>query len=177
MTADPCEVMAQLVEQEACTIKAAEDLDLLDDARSIAEAEQQRTGLRDRFDAALGMPVVIRSTDATFIGLVDEVGPEFFVLRQDSQLILIRQSAIIDIEGLPRALRREEPVRAPLPATLATVLRRWACGGSVTICLTDLRRVRGCIESVGADHLELRAEEGSITCVAFIGISAVLSPQ
>jgi len=177
MTADPCEVMSQLVAQEACAIEADLDLELLDDARSIAEAELQRTSLRDRFDAAIGTAVCIRLLDASVDGVVDEVGPDVVLLRVRSTFILIRMSEIVEVLGLPRALRREDPSRPSMSPTLSAILRRWASGGPVTVWLTDLRRVRGCIESVGADHLELRADDGALTCLFFAGIRADISPR
>lgn len=172
MTSDPVETMNNVVALEASRLQSLRDNDLLLDAWAISEAEQQRSRLHDRLDAAVGEVVCLHLPGERLSGSVQAVGAEVVVIENPDELTAVAVGTIVSIEGLPRTLRSEhhDGHRSRVRVTWSSVLREWAESALMRLSLSDGRCVRAWVDSVGGDHLDLRDSEGNSQVVMFTAI-------
>jgi hypothetical protein len=174
MASDPCEVMGLVIAQEWSLISSLRDEELLSDAQSIAEAEQRRTRVLDRLEAACGQQIHVRLAGGCVSGTLRELGAGVLLLEGEHDLIAVGSLGIISLRELPPALRREGTPASPLPITWPSILRRHFDSVPVRMQLADGCQLRGLVESVGADHLDVRELDGTRHTVMFTGISMVI---
>jgi len=160
MTGDPCEVMSKVVAQEASYLQARSDDQLLVDALAIAEAEQQRTRMSDRLEAARGLVIGAHLPAGVFRGRVLAVGSGILVLDSSEACMAIATSSIISVEGLPYALRAESEAVRRLQTTWSSILRDWLEVAPVRFTLADGRCVQAFVDSVGEDFVDVRVDGG-----------------
>lgn len=177
MTSDPREVMSQVVDQEASWWQAVADDDLLGEALAISEAEQQRGRLIDRLETALGTPVIIALPGETVRGIVREIGADLVVLGSEMMSTFVSIPHVISIEGLPGCLRAELNDQHRVTLTWSSVLRQRINDVSWRLSLVDDTCIRGCVEVVGSDHVDLRATDGAMRTVPFTAIRAAISSR
>lgn len=176
MASDPVEVMEWVIAQESSVLQAHSDDEVLLDALAIAEAEQQRTRLDDRLEAALGSPVRVDLLGESLHGTVAGVGNDLLLLESEEASVAVARTSVIGFDRLPRALRAEGAASRRVAITWAAVLREWSEEGSVRFTLVDGRQVRATVDSVGGDHVDIRADDGCSAVLVFAAIrSAVIS--
>lgn len=176
MTSDPFEVMNAVVTQEVSRLQADSDLELLGDASAIAQAEAQRTRIRDRFEAASGAWIRVHVPGGVAQGRLVTVGESLIVLESDEACQAISVPAIVSIDSLPRALRQESERSPRVSATWTSVLRTWMASDFVRFSLVDGREVCARIDSLGSDHAGMRDSDGLSQIVMLAAIRrAVIS--
>lgn len=175
MTSDPLDVMRRVVEQEASLLQAVEDDDLLEDARAIAEAEQQRTRLRDRLEAARGMPIRVSVPGETLCGVLIDSGIDLVVLESETTRALVSLSQVTALEGLPLALREEGASADRVQLTWSAAMRTHVDGAPLQFTLVDGTCLRVVVDSVGADHVDLRGADRGVRTVPLAAIRSVVS--
>lgn len=176
MTSDPFAVMSAVVTQELSRLQANADLELLGDASAIAQAETQRTRIRDRFDAACGSWIQVHGPGGVVQGRLSTVGEGLILLESDVTCQAISMAAIVSIDSLPHALRQESAGSPRVSVTWSSVLRDWSASAFVRLSLADGRHVCARIESVGSDHADIRDSDGVGQTVMLAAIrSAVIS--
>jgi hypothetical protein len=172
MAIDPVEAMGNVVALEASRLQSLRDSDVLLEALAISEAELQRSRLRDRLEAAVGLTICVHLPGECLSGFVQAVGAEVLVIESPGALTAVAVGSIVSIEGLPRALRLEhEHEQVPrVRVTWSSVFREWAESALIRFTLSDGRCVRAWVDSVGGDHLDLRGSEGTVQMVMFSAI-------
>jgi hypothetical protein len=162
--------MGNVVAMEASRLQSLRDSEVLLEALAISEAESQRSRLRDRLEAAVGLTICVHLPGERLSGLVQAVGAEVLVIESPDALTAVAVGSIVSIEGLPRALRLEHEQVPRVRVTWSSVLRGWAESALIRFSLSDGRCVRAWVESVGGDHLDLRDAEGARQTVPFTAI-------
>ena len=175
MVLDPCEAMGRVVAQELSLLQACSDEEMLMDALAIAEAEQQRASLHDRLEAAFGLRIRIWLEGESLHGTVIAVGAHVVVLESDEARVALAVASILSVEGLPHALRRETDVRRSARTSWSAVLRESRRSASVRITLIDGRCLRASVESVGGDHCDIRAIDGTRSTLLLSALRSVIS--
>jgi len=160
MAGDPREVMGLVIDQEASLLQSHADEEVVLDASAIAEAEQQRTRLFDRLEAARGQVIRCSVPGMVVRGALADHGPELLVLSTGETRVAVDLSSLMRIEGLPQALRREVESPGAVPLTWSAVLRDWAHDGVVRFTMITGECVSASIEAVGADHVDIREFDG-----------------
>jgi hypothetical protein len=176
MTSDPCEVMSAVVIQEASRLQAETDGELLLEAYAIAESELQRSRMRERFEAARGTVIRIHLPGVVHEGVLTDVGDALVTLVSDKTCEAIAISSITTVDRLPLALRSEGEIHVRVLLTWSSILREWSTSPSLRLSLIDGRLLRGRIESVGSDYVDVRDADGSGHVVMIAALrSAVIS--
>jgi hypothetical protein len=170
MTSDPVEAMGNVVALEASRLQSLRDSEVMLEALAISEAESQRSRLRDRLEAAVGLTVCVHLPGERLSGSVQAVGAEVVVIETPGVLTAVAVGSIVSIEGLPRTLRLEQEQAPRVRVTWSSVFREWAESGLIRFALSDGRCVRGWVDSVGGDHLDFRDSEGTVRTVIFSAI-------
>ena len=160
MASDPVEVMSNVVAQEASWLQSLHDSDMVFDARAISEAEQRRSRLVDRLEAAVGLTIGVHLPGERLSGCVRAAGAEVVVVESPGLLTAVSVGSMLSIEGLPKALRDEHQQLPLALVTWSTVMREWSDSVPIRFTLSDGRCVAAWVESVGSDHLDLRDCEG-----------------
>lgn len=138
-------------------LEAAERADLLADVPELTRAELGGVGLGDRMRAALGARVTLDLTGgARLTGSVLEVDVAWVLLADGPRRHLVPLAALAAVGGLGRS------VAAPAGALgrrlgLGPVLRALARDRALVRVGHRAGQVRGRIDAVGADHLEVAA--------------------
>ncbi len=175
MARDPVQVMEWVIAQESSVLQSNSDDEVYLDALAIAETEKQRTRLDDRLEAARGSSVRVDLPGESLHGTLVDVGDELLLLESEEACVAIARASVISFGRLPRALRAEGANSRHVPITWAAVLREWGERRSVRFTLVDDRQVRGTVDSVGGDHVDIRADDGRSAVLVFTAIrSAVI---
>lgn len=170
MAGDPLEVMGSVISQEASRLQALTDEELLLDARDIADAERQRARICDRLEAARGFALRCHLAGVVLTGVVSEVGREVILLESDEAVMAVTPVAVLRFSGLPHALRRERDDAPRVGLTWSAVLREWSEAGAVRFAMADGEILSAVIESVGADHIDVRLPDGESTSLMLTGV-------
>lgn len=144
----------------AARVQSEVESDVVADATEILAAEHARTPLSARLHPGSAVRVTLTS-GACVSGLVIDVAPQFVdVLDGDGDAHLINLAQVDAIDGLPGALRPEHEAKT---LTRWTTLVRSLEDESVQIELRSGQWVRGYVAVVGADHLDVCADERRVT--------------
>jgi pyrroline-5-carboxylate reductase len=170
MVADPCEVMEWVIVQEASQLQVQADDEVVAEARAIAETEQQRTRLRDRLMAARGQVIRIDVPGEILRGVVVDVGADIVVIESADSRVVVSIAAAVSIEGLPHALRREAGESHRVITTWSAILRECIYAVRVRFTLADGRNLHAIVESVGADHVDIRQVDETCQTLPFAAI-------
>lgn len=137
-------------------LQSGMDAQVRAEAREVFEAEAARTRLQER----RGRGVMRLRCGVALSGVLTEPdGPDGTVsLRTaDGAVVVVVQSAVVTLVGAPPTLRDET---AGSRGSFAAHLRCWwASGESIRLLLTDGRWLAGVVGFVGADHVELNADD------------------
>lgn len=139
-----------------------------------ARAERATVGLTARLAAARGVEVALRLTTGTHVrGLIVESAGEWCLVVAGPSQHLVPLWAVATAEGVPPTSAHLGTVDARL--TLGSALRALSRDRVEVVVETGAASVTGVIDSVGADHLDLRA--GSSVTVPLAAIAQVRSPS
>lgn len=156
---------------------AREHADVLADAASIAEAARGRTHLADRLRASRAVRVHCLG-GVTAAGEVLVVTDDIIELADAATSWLLAPDAITMVADLVSVLPPTVPAPPQrVPLTWGMALRPWT-GSPLTVYLRDAAvSVRGHLDAVGADHLDMRpdaADDAANTVtVPFPAIAAI----
>jgi hypothetical protein len=142
----------------------------------LAAAEALALTLADRLRAAVGMAVVLTlntqdHTAQRMRGTVERSSADHVVLRVEFGLVVIPTNVLVSVGGLGQGARRDTTVGTAW--TWRSTMRRWL-GDEVVVYQTTAGNVRGELERVAADHIDLRTVAGSLT-ITWSGVVAVLN--
>ena len=160
---------------------AAERSDFEAEVRDRTRRELALLSAVDRLAAAHGRRLVLSVSGAGIVtGALLDSGPDWCLLEQGSQEVLVPLAAVLTVSGLGRA--------AQAPQVADEVQRRldlrWALRGlargraPVRLLLRDGAALTGTLDRVGADHVDL-AEHGldqARRAAAVIGVRLVPLP-
>lgn len=158
-----------LLAEAASAVQAEGDRDVLDEAAEILAAEQARCDLPARLARSHRVAVQVLG-GGTVVGDVIVAGREVAVLDDGAgSEHVIRIAAIAWVQGLAPALG-DVPVPA-IPAITWSACLRDAAADTVDVWLLDGHVVRGRIESVGMDHVDLVLATGEVRTLSVTAIS------
>ena len=158
-----------LLAEAASAIQADGDRDVLDEAAGILAAERARCDLPSRLARSQRVAVQVLG-GGTVVGDVIVAGREVAVLDGgDGSEHVLRIAAIAWVEGLAPALG-DVPGPAVPAITWSACLRR-AAADTVDVWLLDGHVLRGRIESVGLDHVDLTLTTGEVRSLSGSAIS------
>lgn len=126
-------------------------------SEELARAERAQVTLEDRFRAAVGTDLTLRLTEGTdVVGTLAESGPEWLwlELRESAGRALVPVAAVDLVIGLTLRARPAPPSRRR-PPSLASRLRELARDREVLRIETSSGAVRGRIETVGQDAVDV----------------------
>lgn len=176
MITNPDDLLAQV----AAGFQSNCDADVIAEAAELAEVEQARLRLVDRWLATTG-PVSIWVVGLPVIhGSVVAAGSGLVVVRDvDENIWALGGGAVVGIVGLAAGLRDERPDPGRPVLTWSKFLRDLT-GVLVRIYTTDAMTRSGELVSVGADHLDLitgaDGQAGRRITIAFTALVAVQTP-
>lgn len=162
---DPRDRVEAVLLGAALTSKSASAEESDELIADLAAAESLGLTLADRLRAAVGTSVVLSlatqdQAAARLRGTLEQVEPDHVLVRVDFGLVLVSLQAIVAINGLG-------PGSRPMPAstvrwTWRATLRRWL-GQEVVVYLSTPGNVRGHLERVAADHIDVAGAAGRAT--------------
>jgi len=143
-----------------------------DEIPDLVEAERVAVRVADRVRGRLGarLDVVLRS-GTRIGGEVVDAGTNWFAVRSDAGFSVVAEEAVIACGPLGVAVPEEAVGRS-----LAGVLRSLARAGSPVVVDAGGMHLTGRIAAVGADHCDLRRENGSLLSIRLAAIDLVRWP-
>lgn len=137
----------------------ARDLDA--EVRDRTAAERARLTLADRLVAHRGATVTVRTGAGAVRGSIADAAADWLLVGDT----LVPLTAVQSVTGLGAAAT-EPDARPRARLSLGYALRR--LDGDVVCALVDGRTVRGTIERVGRDHLDVAGETVAFTALASV---------
>jgi hypothetical protein len=163
MMRDPVEVMDLVLADAVSDLVTESDLEVGIDAEAIAEAERRRSLLADRWRAAESSIVTARIQGVNVSGKVGEVGDGLVLMAAENECLALAMSSVTTVSGLPAVLRSEFPEPSRVRLTWPSLLSEWSAAAWVSLLLMSGEQVRGRIECVGSDHVDLCCADQRLT--------------
>lgn len=166
-----------LLAQAAAGFQSGCDAEVIAEAAELAEVEQARLRLSDRWHATtnpvnvwvVGLPVIY--------GTVVTAGSSLVVVASGETLWALNSTAVIGVAGLASGLRDEGPGRILPELTWSTLLRDFT-GQLLRIHTIDGRIRNGELAGVGSDFFDLRESHTDPVSPMFaIGFTALVAVQ
>lgn len=139
---------------------------VLDDAASIAEAEESRRCLVERLAASRVLELELPGMRVC--GVATEAGVDALLVSDAEATWLIRSAALLGARGVAPVLPDDQPGLRP---TFAGLARSWH-GLVIAVLRVDAQWRRGRLVSVGSDHVELACEREAVV-LPFTAIAAM----
>ena len=140
--------------------------------RDLAQAERATVRLAERLASSVSAQVTLTLRGGIHVsGVVSDVTGAWVLLTEGKREQLVPLGAIVMARGVGHRASSLGAVAARLG--LGHALRALAREGAPIIVLTSGGEVRGRIDQVGADHLDLAPDGGGAVTVAFPEVLAV----
>ena len=142
--------------------------------RDLAQAERATVRLSERLAAGASSPVALTLRGGSRVsGMVTEAAGSWVLLADGAREYLVPLSAIAIARGVGHRASDLGAVTARLG--LGHALRALAREGVPVVVSTTGGEIRGRIDQVGADHLDLATDEGATAAVTFAEVLVVAS--
>ena len=142
--------------------------------RDLAQAERATVRLAERLASSLSSEVTLPLRGGTRVaGVVSDVTGAWVLLAEGPREQLIPIGSIAMAHGVSHRVTDLGVVASRLG--LGHALRALARDGGPVAILTSSGQVRGRIDRVGYDHLDIATEEGGSVAIAFAAVLVIAS--